>query len=1059
MSKQLTLDFFVKPKPSLSSPRNVPPPPPPAGGASPAQLASPMVPSSGSTRSFGTESRPPVEPNRKSMGEPHAQFPRSPSPPVLTLKVEKKEEDDDDDDLALPAQMTPFLRQYQELRSRITPDTLLYVRKGRFFELYQEDAHFARDNFGLRFTKNTGAMCMCGVPDGQLDQYLRRTFALGKRVAVADEFPEQDPRLKIQRRDFTLVQSPGSASSALTAGTRSGILFMIDAFHSTKEEKGNKEVSDDLQSSEGEGKEEKPAATLDTYEIVFFDPLRRILLRDDDRIPLTRLGELLLWLQPGEILTHVDHPAHFHAFLRCHYSGPIFEYDSFFEDTCPTLRPNLLTEFSVSRCVTYYLAYLRQLASTLPPVTTTGFDMYLQALASTGLYKGGAVVRVPYTSLASLQVFPRPSTNPLDVPDPCLFDVYNGTATKVGATMLRTWLSCPLTDIETLVMRQEAISLFRQSPKLSTSLSQMRTDIVSLLLTCRNYCVFSPAIGLERAAVPEAVFVRTLLSLLETRHFSELLHEFLASNEEALRTNEMLAHFSLTNSCWGALEALYEDARRSFALEGLNTRGYKLAPNPTSESLVEVDKLLQAVQKRYLRFLNDLAMKYRLETAMKTYPIGLVTDSPGTVKAFTLTAFPDRHLSIGLKLVEASFQKRLVQKEGFGELSMTKSAGKYLVFRAPPTQTIAASQKASNAMADDEEFGDEALFKLLGVSASKITPETRTQTLLKALEDPKEVLDQELVIVEAFLLRRKNSHLNTIKAGFLRHAFSLQEELVQVVSIIAQVDVLIAFSQLETRYPTVSWCFPAFRRPLRDGEHVFSARRAYHPPALRLGQSRLSTWKPLSFDFERPCRVLTGCNMSGKSTTMRLVGSLALLAQIGAPVPAESLSLTPVTGILAHIGGEEDTRSTFQREATSCAELLLGATATTLCLLDEIGRGTDAETGDALAEAIGAYVGDLGAIGILSTHSTMVALRLEHLQAIQLCHMGYTLADKVLTFHHTLEDGLCARSFGIQVARLAGFDEGLLDRCEGHARSLIHSRLQEVIRRVDSVLGHASASG
>lgn len=201
--------------------------------------------------------------------------------------------------------------------------------------------------------------------------------------------------------------------------------------------------------------------------------------------------------------------------------------------------------------------------------------------------------------------------------------------------------------------------------------------------------------------------------------------------------------------------------------------------------------------------------------------------------------------------------------------------------------------------------------------------------------------------------------------------------------------------------------------------------------------------------------VLTGCNMSGKSTAMRLIGIAVLLAQIGAPLPCSGMVLTPYSTILAKIGNEDDVRSTFQKETADCAELLQEASrsdARSLFLLDEFGRGTDSTTGDALAEAVCRQLTQLNLRAVVSTHSPLMALKLEQDKHVQLCHMRYELTVSGIQFKHTLCHGLCTRSFGSQVAKLAGFPTDLLEQCDKHTRGFIYSCILSTLEAVENTL-------
>lgn len=127
---------------------------------------------------------------------------------------------------------------------------MLYIRKGRFFELYEQDSIFGNVTMGLKLTRHASSMSMCGVPDYMLDKYIKLTLDSGKRAAIADEMPEMDKVEKVQKRQVIAVYSPGSVSSALLLGTQYGILYI----------------------------EDRGSADSDSKYLQFYDPLRRLIL-------------------------------------------------------------------------------------------------------------------------------------------------------------------------------------------------------------------------------------------------------------------------------------------------------------------------------------------------------------------------------------------------------------------------------------------------------------------------------------------------------------------------------------------------------------------------------------------------------------------------------------------------------------------------------------------------------------------------------------------------------------------------------------------------------------
>ena len=175
---------------------------------------------------------------------------------------------------------------------------------------------------------------------------------------------------------------------------------------------------------------------------------------------------------------------------------------------------------------------------------------------------------------------------------------------------------------------------------------------------------------------------------------------------------------------------------------------------------------------------------------------------------------------------------------------------------------------------------------------------------------------------------------------------------------------------------------------------------------------------------DRRMLVVTGPNMGGKSTYMRQTAHIVLLAYAGSYVPAESAVIGPVDRIFTRIGAADDLaggRSTFMVEMTETANILNNATAESLVLLDEIGRGTSTYDGLALAWATGAHLAArLGSFTLFATHYfELTALAAEH-DTVANVHLQAVEHDRGIVFLYEVSAGPASRSYGIQVAELAG---------------------------------------
>ena len=244
-----------------------------------------------------------------------------------------------------------------------------------------------------------------------------------------------------------------------------------------------------------------------------------------------------------------------------------------------------------------------------------------------------------------------------------------------------------------------------------------------------------------------------------------------------------------------------------------------------------------------------------------------------------------------------------------------------------------------------------------------------------------------------------------------------------------------ALCTLAERALTLNWCAPTFvKEPCIDisaGRHpVVEARLAENSSGgFIANDTRLSA--------KARMQVITGPNMGGKSTYMRQIAVIVLLASIGSYVPASACRLGPIDAIHTRIGAADDlanAQSTFMLEMTEAAQILHAATPNSLVLMDEVGRGTSTFDGLALASAIATHLHDKSqAFTLFATHYfELTDFPAKHHQAVNM-HVSAAEAGHDIVFLHAIEPGPASRSYGVQVAKLAGMPAGVLS----HARSIL----------------------
>jgi DNA mismatch repair protein MutS len=278
-----------------------------------------------------------------------------------------------------------------------------------------------------------------------------------------------------------------------------------------------------------------------------------------------------------------------------------------------------------------------------------------------------------------------------------------------------------------------------------------------------------------------------------------------------------------------------------------------------------------------------------------------------------------------------------------------------------------------------------------------ITPE------LKAFED-KALSAQERALAREKMLYDK------VLDDLAPHVPALQ----RIAAALAELDTLATFAERAT---ALDWNPPEF-----VDEPVIDIAAGRHPVVEAQVDTFIANDSKLS--AARQMLLITGPNMGGKSTYMRQVALIVLLAHCGSYVPAKRARLGPVDQIFTRIGAADDLaggRSTFMVEMTEAAYILHHATAESVVLMDEIGRGTSTYDGLALAWAIARHlVEKCRCHTLFATHYfELTALALEFRQVVNV-HLDAVEHKDRIVFLHAVEEGPANRSYGLQVAQLAG---------------------------------------
>jgi DNA mismatch repair protein MutS len=358
----------------------------------------------------------------------------------------------------------------------------------------------------------------------------------------------------------------------------------------------------------------------------------------------------------------------------------------------------------------------------------------------------------------------------------------------------------------------------------------------------------------------------------------------------------------------------------------------------------------------------------------------------------------------------AQLEAKERQRTGIPSLKVGYNAvfGYYLEVSKPHLNKVPADYIRKQTLANAERF---------------ITPELKEQeAILLGAEERINALEFEL--------------FTRVRGEVARHTPHLQS----LAKAIAELDVLCAFAENAVRYRYV--------RPVVDTEdriHIVGGR---HPVVERFSEKPFVP-NDCRLDPTQRLIILTGPNMSGKSTYIRQNALITLMAHIGSFVPAERAEIGLVDRIFTRVGARDELatgQSTFMVEMTETANILNNATPRSLVILDEIGRGTSTYDGLAIAWAVAEYLHAIGCKTLFATHYHYLNELANRLEGVA----NYRVAvkeqgDRIVWLHKVLPGGT-DRSYGVHVARMAGVPPEVVQRAEQILREFERRGVQGAVQ-------------
>ncbi len=284
--------------------------------------------------------------------------------------------------------------------------------------------------------------------------------------------------------------------------------------------------------------------------------------------------------------------------------------------------------------------------------------------------------------------------------------------------------------------------------------------------------------------------------------------------------------------------------------------------------------------------------------------------------------------------------------------------------------------------------------------------------------------EREILRAEDASKKREYIVFNNLRNELQEHAEKIRE----LAAILAELDCISSLAEVAAKN---QYCRPKFST---DNIELASARHAV------VEQYHDFIANDLTMSQSERFIVLTGPNMSGKSTYLRQTALIAVLAQIGSFVPAQTAQLPIFSHIFTRIGASDDIaggRSTFMVEMNELARILKNANQTSLVLLDEVGRGTGTNDGLAIAWAASEYLhNNLKAFSLFATHYFELSQLVNSLASARNYHVAAQEEENGLVFYHQVLEGAASKSYGLEVSKLAGLPEEVLKRAKAIFASL-----------------------
>ena len=567
-----------------------------------------------------------------------------------------------------------------------------------------------------------------------------------------------------------------------------------------------------------------------------------------------------------------------------------------------------------------------------------------------------------------------------------LLSILDETRTLMGSRLLRNMLVNPLRNNQELNYRLDVVEALMQWPQ-AEELSSILSNIGDLERIVARIGLSSAKprdLSKLRDALAQIPSIKHLLNTAFTAGSSDLPQGQNTSAPTATAAD------ATTDTTTAATEATSTEATTAATTEATTVT----STNPDAERYRTL-LALKADQIPDLSAVHDL-----LQRAIKEFPSLLIRDGDVIADGYNDELDELRDLQNGSEQTLKAIEEREKQRTGINTLkvSFNNIHGYYIEVSRGAADRVPMDYIRRQTLKNSERY---------------ITPE------LKELEEKTLSAQGRSLQIEKDLY-----------AQILEQLIAELPDLSTFAHNIALLDVLLTLARVAHKRN--------YTRPTLTNDNVIKIVAGRHPVVEALNDTPFIA-NSIELTPEHHLAVISGPNMGGKSTYMRQTALIAIMARIGSFVPAKKALIGDIDRIFTRIGASDDLasgRSTFMVEMEESATILNNATAKSLVIMDEVGRGTSGAEGAAIAEAIVQYLAkDLPAKTLFATHYTEVTTLIENYNtAFNLCFNAQESHGKIV-FLYKAEPGRQSRSFGIEVAQLAGVPTKITKRAIGFFRA------------------------